>query len=256
MLNQINTTATQKIYFLSDFHLGSPEGEPSRLREKKIIDFINTIESDLHTLFILGDVFDFWFEYKYVVPKGFVRLQAKLAELTDKGIRVILFTGNHDLWMFGYFEKELGIEVYHSPQIFYINNHKCMIGHGDALGPGDYFYKFMKKIFVNPFFQWVFRMSPPSIGMGIAFAWSRKSRHANSDEVFHGENEYLIQYTKKVQPQLQCAYYIFGHRHLPLTIPIHDSAVYINTGDWIHFCTYAVYENNQIVLKKWEKNIL
>ena len=140
----------KKIYFISDFHLGAPDRQQSRLRENKILSFLQSIEQDVDSLFILGDIFDFWFEYKKVVPKGFTRLLGKLAELSDKGIPIHVFTGNHDLWMRGYFEEELGIKVYHQPAIFTWNAQTFFIGHGDGLGPGDFGYKRLKKIFRNP----------------------------------------------------------------------------------------------------------
>ena len=180
----------KKIFFLSDFHLGVPNDAESLQREKKIIRFLDSITAEAQAVFLLGDLFDFWFEYKYVIPKGFVRLQAKLAQLTDNGIPVYVYTGNHDLWMFGYLEKELGIKVLHKPIDWKIAGKKFLIGHGDGLGPGDYVYKCTKAVFTNGFFQWIFKMTPPSIGIGIAQFWSGKSRKHNSDDRFFGEKEF------------------------------------------------------------------
>ena len=149
------TDSQKKTYFLSDFHLGAPDREASLVREKHIVQFLDEIKNEASHIFILGDLFDFWYEYKNVVPKGFVRILGKLAELTDKGIIIKFFVGNHDMWMNGYFENELGIEVFHQPQEFEFNGKKFFIGHGDGLGPGDHRYKFIKKIFRNKFCQWL-----------------------------------------------------------------------------------------------------
>ena len=185
------TDSRNKIYFLSDFHLGAPDREASLLREKHIVKFLNEIKNDASHIFILGDLFDFWYEYKNVVPKGFVRILGKLAELTDKGIIIKFFVGNHDMWMNGYFENELGIEVFHQPQEFEFNGKKFFIGHGDGLGPGDHRYKFIKKIFRNRFSQWAFGALHPAIGIGMADYMSRKSRAATgkTDEIFLGEDK-------------------------------------------------------------------
>ena len=186
----------KKIYFLSDFHLGAPDYETSLRREKRVIHFLNEIKNDAAIIFILGDLFDFWYEYKKVVPKGFVRILGKLAELTDDGITIYFFVGNHDMWMNGYFEKELNIEVFHEPKEFEFNGKKFLIGHGDGLGPGDHRYKMMKKVFRNKFSQALFGMLHPSVGIGMADYFSRKSRAAagKKDEHFLGEENILSFY--------------------------------------------------------------
>jgi UDP-2,3-diacylglucosamine hydrolase len=246
-------TLEKKIYFLSDFHLGSPNATESLLREKKIIRFLDEISADAEAIFLLGDLFDFWFEYKYVIPKGFIRLQAKLAQLADAGIPVYVYTGNHDLWMFGYLEKELGIQVFHKPIDWNICGKRFLIGHGDGLGPGDYLYKCTKAVFTNRFFQWVFRMTPPSLGIGIAHFWSGKSRLHNKDDRFFDEKEFLWQYCKEQQTKEKRDYYIFGHRHMPLDMKVDAVARYINTGDWIRFNTYAVFDGESLTLKEWKE---
>ena len=146
----------KKIYFLSDFHLGAPDFSSSLVREKKIVAFLDHIRADALQIIIAGDVFDFWYEYKTVVPKHFVRLLGKLAEITDSGIPVMLFAGNHDMWMRGYFQNELNIPVFFEPKTFEWNHKKFFIGHGDGLGPGDHGYKFIKKVFRNKFCQWLY----------------------------------------------------------------------------------------------------
>ena len=241
-----------KIYFLSDFHLGAPDAISSLEREKKIVQFLDQIKSSAEQVFLLGDMFDFWFEYKKVVPKGHVRILGKIAELTDAGIPVHFFTGNHDLWMKDYFEKELHVQVYHKPTAFELHQKKFLIGHGDGLGPGDYGYKFMKKIFRNPLCQFLFSQIPPSMGIGMANYFSRKSRAKTglSNEVFLGEeNEWLIIYAKDVLKLVHYDYFIFGHRHLPLDIQLNENSRYINTGDWINYFSYAEYDGTNLALK-------
>lgn len=245
----------KKIYFLSDFHLGAPNYENSLLREKKIVAFLNTIEHNAQEIFIVGDMFDFWYEYKNVVPKGFTRLLGKLAQLTDTGIKIHFFVGNHDMWMNGYFEQELNIPVYHQPQTFERFGKKIYVGHGDGLGPGDAGYKFLKKIFRNKFCNWLFGMAHPFIGIGIANYFSRKSRQktGSSDEKFLGEeNEWLIIYSKEVLKTQHFDYFVFGHRHLPLKLQLSNNSHYINLGDWITNFTYAEFDENNFDIKKWD----
>ncbi len=244
--------AATKIFFLSDFHLGAPNAEKSLAREKKIIRFLDQIKNEAHTIFILGDLFDFWFEYKKVVPKGYTRILGKLAELTDSGIRIHFFVGNHDMWMKDYFQKELNIQVYYEPTPFEFAGKKFLIGHGDGLGPGDKGYKFIKKIFRNPVSQWLFGVLPPYIGMGLADYFSRKSRAQTgiTDEVFLGEEkEWLIIYAKEILQEEHYDFFIFGHRHLPIDQPLPNNSRYINLGDWIKYFTYAVFDGNTITLQ-------
>ena len=244
-----------KIYFLSDFHLGAPDRERSLTREKKVVEFLDKIKSDASEIFILGDLFDFWFEYSRVVPKGFVRILGKLAEITDKGIPVHFFVGNHDMWMKSYFQEELNIPVYFHPKEFNLQNKKCLIGHGDGLGPGDIKYKIMKKVFRSPLSQWLFGILPPYIGIGIADFFSRKSRAktGTSDEVFLGEeNEWLVTYSKEMLKNANYDYFIFGHRHLPLDIKVGDLSRYVNLGDWIRYNSYAVMENGELRLEYYK----
>jgi UDP-2,3-diacylglucosamine hydrolase len=245
----------KRIYFFSDFHLGAPDFSSSLIREKKIVAFLESIRQDAQQIIIAGDVFDFWYEYKTVVPKHFVRLLGKLADITDSGIPIILFAGNHDMWMRSYFEIELNIPVYFEPRAFNWNNKKFYVGHGDGLGPGDHGYKFIKKIFRNKFCQWLFGQLHPTLGMGIANYFSRKSKQktASSDAVFLGEdNEWLTIYSREVLSKEHYDYFIFGHRHLPLTIKLNDNAEYINLGDWITHFTYAVFDGNTVQLKQWQ----
>jgi len=247
--------SSKKIYFLSDFHLGAPNATESLIREKRIIRFLDEIKNDASEIFILGDLFDFWYEYKKVIPKGYVRILGKLAEITDSGIPIHFFVGNHDMWMKDYFQKEMNIPVYFEPKEFEYSGKKFLIGHGDGLGPGDHGYKFIKKIFRNKACQWFFGVLPPYIGMGIAGYFSRKSRAqtGQTDEVFLGEdNEWLILYSKEILQQKHYNYFIFGHRHLPLDVKLNDSSRYINLGDWIKYNSYAVFDGNEMVLKYYK----
>ena len=243
-----------KIYFLSDFHLGAPDAESSLQREKLIVQFLDEVKKDAHTIFIVGDMFDFWYEYRKVVPKGFVRLLGKIAELSDAGIALLFFVGNHDMWMKNYFEKELNVPVYFEPKEFEFNGKKFLIGHGDGLGPKDYGYKVLKKIFRNPVCQWLFGILPPYFGMRLAQYSSQKSRDADHgiEEVFMGEErEWLIIYSKDVLKQKHFDFFIFGHRHLPIDYRLSDKSRYLNLGEWMNFCTYAVFDGEQLELKSY-----
>ncbi len=247
-------TPDKKIFFLSDFHLGAPGVAASLVREKKIIRFLDEIKSSAAVIYILGDIFDFWYEYKNVVPKGYIRLLGKLAELTDAGISIHVFIGNHDMWMSGYFEQELNIPVYHEPQILTFNNKRFYIGHGDGLGPGDNGYKFIKKIFRNPLSKWLFGWIHPDIGIEIANYLSKKSRQktGSTDEHFLGEeNEWLIIYSKELIKKDNFDFLIFGHRHLPIDIHLSEQSRYINLGDWITHFTYAEFDGNNVKLCKY-----
>ncbi|KIC89687.1 UDP-2,3-diacylglucosamine diphosphatase [Flavihumibacter sp. ZG627] len=245
----------KKIYFLSDFHLGAPDHASSLVREKKIVRFLDSISHDAAMILIVGDLFDFWYEYKSVVPKGYVRLLGKLAWLTDNGIPVHFFVGNHDMWMNGYFEKELGIPVYFEEKDYEINGKKFLVGHGDGLGPGDRGYKFIKKVFRNPVCQWFFGILHPTMGIGLANFLSRRSRAATgqTDEKFLGEdNEWLIIYCKEILQKKNYDYFVFGHRHLPLDVKLEGGSRYINLGDWLRYNTYAIFDGNELTLKTYE----
>ena len=249
-------TTKTKTYFLSDFHLGAPNAAASLVREKKIVAFLDEIKNDAAQIFIVGDLFDFWYEYKKVVPKGYVRILGKLAELTDAGIAIHFFVGNHDMWMKDYFEKELNIPVYFDPKEFTINNKQFLIGHGDGLGPDDKGYKFIKKVFRNKICQWLFGILPPRVGIGIADFFSRKSRAktGSTNEIFLGEEkEWLVIYCKEVLQKQHYDYFIFGHRHLPLDIQLNEKSKYINLGDWIKYFTYAVFDGENTRLEYYKK---
>ncbi|WP_274474963.1 UDP-2,3-diacylglucosamine diphosphatase [Mangrovimonas aestuarii] len=244
----------KKVYFASDNHLGAPTQEASLKREKQFVAWLDMIKQDAEAIFLLGDLFDFWFEYKTVVPKGFTRTLGKLAEISDSGIPVYFFVGNHDLWMDDYFEKELNIPVYHKPHEFIINDKTFLIGHGDGLGPGDKGYKRMKKVFINPFSKWLFRWLHPDIGVRLAQYLSVKNKLISGDEdvTFLGEdNEWLVQYCKRKLEQKHTNYFVFGHRHLPMEIDLKNQSKYINLGDWINYYTYAVFDGETMTLETY-----
>lgn len=244
-----------KIYFASDFHLGIDAKFTSAERERQIVRWLDVIKADAAELYLVGDVFDFWFEYASVVPKGYVRLLGKLAELRDSGIAIYFFIGNHDMWMFRYFEEELGIPIYRKPIVRELYGKTFFIGHGDGLGPGDHGYKFLKKIFANPVCQWLFGWIHPNLGIGLANYWSQKSREQNKIETeFYGpEKERLLAYANRKLDQQAADFYVFGHRHLPIDYTLKDGkSRYINLGEWMNYNSYAVFDGENVEIKFFE----
>ena len=285
-MNSINLQKDKKIYFASDFHLGYPDHQTSLARERKVVAWLDSIKSDSQVVFLVGDIFDFWFEYKNVVPKGFVRLLGKLAELSDSGIEIIVFAGNHDIWMFDYFTKELGIKVYREFQEYsvssnqlavsseqsQITNHNSQTGgvslttfyivHGDGLGPGDFGYKYLKKVFESKLSQWAFGWIHPHAGMTLATWWSgsRKDEERIKRELqFRGENEWLWSFAKEQEALKHHDFYIFGHRHLLLDLPVNDNSRYINLGQWAYddenSYHFAVFDGVELVVKKFTQSL-
>lgn len=245
----------KNIYFASDFHLGVPDAAASLEREKRVVRWLDAIEKDAAEIFIVGDIFDFWFEYRHAIPKGFVRLQGKIAQLTDRGIPVHFFTGNHDMWMLDYFPKELGVTVHYAPVERTWNGKSFFIGHGDGLGPGDKGYKFLKKVFAARWSRWCFARLHPNFGIGLANFFSRKSRAVtgDSDSKFLGEdNEWLYLYSKEQLALQHRDFFIFGHRHLPMDLSLSFDSRYVNLGEWLHYNTYAVFDGKEVTLEKFE----
>ncbi|HLT07177.1 MAG TPA: UDP-2,3-diacylglucosamine diphosphatase [Cyclobacteriaceae bacterium] len=246
----------QSVFFASDFHLGAPDYAASRVREDKIIRWLSDVEKDAAAIFLLGDIFDFWFEYEKVIPKGFIRFVSKITALREKGIPIFFFTGNHDLWMRDYFTIELDIPVFANPIEMEINHKRFLIGHGDGLGPGDQKYKLLKKIFTNKTCQWLFKWLHPDIGIALAQKWSGSSRISNNlknEDNFKGEEgEWLWQYCKSVEERIHFDYYIFGHRHLPLELPVGEHATYINLGEWVSQCNYGKFDGSTFRLLPYE----
>jgi UDP-2,3-diacylglucosamine hydrolase len=246
----------KKIYFASDFHLGAPNYNESRKREAQIVSWLNFIEPTCSELFLMGDVFDFWFEYGKVIPKGFIRLQGKLAQMADSGIKIYFFKGNHDMWVNDYFTKEIGIMIISDELVIERNHKKFYLHHGDGLGPGDAKYKFLRKVFRNRFCQWLFAVLPPRIGLFIANGWSGSSRIANDKkEVFLGEeNEWLAIFAKEELQKEHYDYFIFGHRHLPLDVRLTNNSRYVNIGEWINYNSYGVFDGEELTLAYFTPN--
>jgi UDP-2,3-diacylglucosamine hydrolase len=248
-------TASTKKYFISDFHLGVPDYASSLSRERKVVRWLESVRADASEIYILGDVFDFWFEYRHVVPKGFIRLQGKLAELADAGIGIHYFTGNHDMWIFDYLPGEIGMTLHREPLRTQLGGKEFYIGHGDALGPGDRGYKFIKRVFENKMCQWLFARLHPNFGMALANFWSRRSRIATggNDEKYLGDDkEYLVQFARQYLQTGHVDYFVFGHRHLPIDMEVAAGSRYVNLGDWITHFTYAVFDGERLSLEKFE----
>lgn len=244
MIN-INLLSGKKVYFASDQHFGSPSFNESKRRELIFIQWLDEIKSDAQVLFLMGDLFDFWHEWKHVVPKGFVRVLGKLAELKDAGIDIHFFVGNHDLWMQNYLKDEIGVSLYFDKQYAKINEKTFLLAHGDGLGPGDLGYKRMKKLFTNPYAQWAFRWLHPDLAMQIALYFSRKNKFISGEEdkAFMGDDkEFLILYSKEKLKTEPIDYFIYGHRHLPMVLDLDGKAIYINLGDWITYFTYGEFQ--------------
>ncbi len=246
----------KKIYFSSDFHLGIPNRASSLVRERLICRWLDEIKHDAALIFLVGDMFDAWIEFRNVVPKGFVRFMGKLAELRDSGILIEAFTGNHDLWMRDYFEEELNIPVHHETIRRTINGKQFLIAHGDGLGPGDKGYKFLKSILRNPLCQWLYRRIHPDTALGIAQYFSERGpKHIGDvEEQFKGaEKEFLVQFCLETLKTEKVDYFIFGHRHLALEYPLPNNSLYVNLGDWINYNSYAMFDGKQLKLHYFGK---
>ncbi|GHV72449.1 UDP-2,3-diacylglucosamine hydrolase [Bacteroidia bacterium] len=242
----------ENVYFASDFHLGAPSQADSFAREQRIVQWLDTIAADAKYIFLLGDVFDFWFEYRYLVPKGHVLFLGKLVELRLKGIEIHYFTGNHDAWTFGYLEQVLGLTVHRQPCLFTIQNKTLLIGHGDGLGKGDNGYKFFKLIYTNIAFQWLFAVVSPRLSFKIAHYLSKNSRSKQPQKEIaftHPENEMLYLYCQDyLQTHDSVDFFVLGHRHYPLDLPLVGQSRYINTGDWLKYDSYAKFSNGTMSL--------
>ncbi len=243
-------------YFISDAHLGVDSEITSDKREELMIKWLDEIKEDALEISLVGDIFDFWFEFKHVVPRGFSRLLAKLRELSDSGIKIKYYTGNHDMWVFDYLPKAIGAELIRSTEIIEVDGKKLFVGHGDGLGSYDKKYNFLKKIFSAKFFQFLFRLVHPEISFRIALAWSSSSRksHKYPDKIDHNE-EWLVKYAKSVLKKQHIDYFIFGHRHIPIKIEIGENTDFVNLGDWLINFTYAVYDGKGIELKSYKREL-
>jgi UDP-2,3-diacylglucosamine hydrolase len=262
-LNQEKNTISknQKIYFVSDFHLGIPDHDSSLKREKLLVRWLDEIIKDAREIYLMGDIFDFWFEYKTVIPKGYVRLLGKLAQIIDSGIPVHLFRGNHDIWTFNYLNKEINIQLHRKPVTKEFNGKIFYLAHGDGLGPGDIGYKFLKKTFECKLNQWLFHWLHPDFGAQMGLYFSKKSRLANLAKEGKKENntplqdEMLFKYSNEIlkkEPSIN--YFIFGHRHVPISAQLSETCNLIILGDWITNFSYAVFDGNEVKLKFYKSN--
>lgn len=240
-----------KIYFASDFHLGSPNDEVSLVREKKIVAWLEAARKDAAEIFLVGDIFDFWFEYKRAVPRGYTRLLGKISEITDSGIPVHVFTGNHDMWIFDYLPGECGVQVHRAPIERTWNGKQFLIGHGDGLGPGDYGYKFIKKIFASKVCQWLFARLHPNFGIWLARSlsgYSRSTTGHKDKEYLGADKEWLIQYCREVLETKHYDYFIFGHRHMAIDFRLNEKSRYINLGEWMHQESWGFWDGQDVTL--------
>jgi UDP-2,3-diacylglucosamine hydrolase len=250
----LKTTNAHKIYFISDVHLGVPTYESSLEREKQMVGWLETIRHDASDLMILGDLFDMWFDYKRVVPRGYVRLFGKLAELTDQGIKIHYFIGNHDMWVFDYFEKELGFIIYRKTETFNLHGMRMLVGHGDGLGPGDRSYKFIKHIFASKINQWFFARLHPNFALGLAAFFSKRSRAANGnfeESYQNAEDEQLIHYCRNKLKESHFDIFVFGHRHIAIDFSLSKTSRYINLGEWVKNPHYGVLDWEGFKLVKY-----
>ncbi len=250
---------SKTIYFASDFHFGIPDHNSSLIRERKFVQWLNMAKEDADEIFLMGDIFDFWFEYRTVIPKGFVRLLGKIAEITDSGIPVHVFRGNHDIWAFDYLEKEAGVKLHREPEIRDFDGVSFYLAHGDGLGPGDNGYKFLKKVFEFKPNQWLFRWLHPDWGTRMGLYFSQRSRLAHVAKEkkynlkFDIQEEMLFEYSKEKSKELpDIRYFIFGHRHEPVIEKVSDKAEIVILGDWLTHFSYGVFKNGKMLLKTFE----
>ena len=244
-------TDNKKTYFISDAHLGYPDQKGSLGREKKIVSFLDSIRSEAESIYLLGDIFDFWYEYKSVVPRGYTRLLGKLAELSDSGIRIYFFTGNHDIWAFSYLEEELGLEIQRNALIKDIGTKTFFLAHGDGTDPTDKKFLFIKKIFHNHTLQWLFSRLHPNFAFWLAGKWSRQSRLMNGTEDFLGEKEPMVIYSRENLLDQGLDFIIFGHRHCPVDYSLNEKTRMIILGDWLTHFTYGEFDGENFELKTY-----
>ncbi len=247
----------KKIYFASDVHLGAPSIKNHREHEKIFVEWLDSIKESTSALYLMGDIFDFWYEYRHVVPRGFTRFLGKIAEFTDSGIPVHYFTGNHDIWVFDYLPKEIGVVIHREPVTIHFNNKKFYLAHGDGLGPYDKGYNRLKKIFTNKTLQWCFSRLHPNFAIGLANKWSRHSRLKNENSGSNGflgeDKEYLMLHAKDVLKQEHFDYFVFGHRHIDLHTTIGTNSEFIYLGDWVKYMSYGVWDGENFKLEYFKK---
>jgi UDP-2,3-diacylglucosamine hydrolase len=240
-----------KIFFASDFHLGLPAGSPPVEREKKVVSWLNSIAPDAREIYLLGDVFDFWWEYRLVVPRGFTRFLCTISSITDSGIPVHFLTGNHDMWVKDYLSSECGITVHAEPYSVIFDDKKFFLAHGEGLGTRDPFYKILLSIFRNKTLRALYSALHPAIGLGIGHRWSLNSRLGKGiAKAFLGEeNEDLIRYSKSILENDHIDFFIFGHRHLEMRYRLREGTEIVFLGDWIKKGSYAEWDGSDLLFK-------
>lgn len=244
-----------KYYFASDFHLGIDINLPSKVREQKLVRWLDSIKDDAQGIYLLGDIFDFWFEYAKVIPKGYIHLLGKLAELRSKGIPIYMFTGNHDMWMFDYLQEELDVKIYQKEIKVQLEGKTFILGHGDGIGPGDHGYKLLKKIFASSLCQWFFARLHPNFAMSLGQYFSKKSRLANEEipNFLGPENEWQIIHAEEKIKNENIDFFIYGHRHIPLHLELSNKKTqFINLGDWVFHFSYAVFDGEKVEVMFFE----
>jgi UDP-2,3-diacylglucosamine hydrolase len=250
----------KNVYFASDFHLGIPDKESSLIREKRLIRWLDMVSDDAEAIYLMGDLFDFWYEYKTVVPKGYTRLFSKLAQLNEKEIPVHFFKGNHDFWAFDYLNEEAGVIIHDDSQEITLKGKNFLLAHGDGLGPGDHGYKFLKKIFLSKFNQFLFRWLHPDLGTRMGLFFSRGSRISNmikqdkNENFFSEDQEKLLIYSREMalkNPEID--YFVFGHRHVPTNLKVSEKASCIILGDWVTHFTYGKFDGDIFEIKYFEQ---
>lgn len=237
---------SKSIYFASDVHLGAPGIRNPREHERRFVSWLDSIRDSAEEIYLLGDIFDFWFEYRKAIPKGYTRFLGKLCELTDAGIPVHFFTGNHDIWVFDYLPAETGVQVHYGPLIKDFNGKRFYLAHGDGLSPHEKAYRRLKAIFTNKMAQRLFRSIHPDLGIALATFWSRKSREKNEDPheaAFKGEDkEWLILWAKSLLQQEHYDYFVFGHRHIDKRLQLNPQSELIYLGDWVSRFSYGEWD--------------
>lgn len=244
------------IYFTSDLHLGYPNHTTGLERERLICSWLDSIQDDVEELYLLGDIFDFWYEYKRVIPKGYSRFMGRIAELCDRGIPVHFFTGNHDVWMFDYFPAELGVQVHSEPLIKEFNGKRFFLHHGDGLGKGDTGYRFMKRCFQSKTLQWMFAtLLHPNFSQWIGNKWSRTSRSSKDyTHIFGNEDELITKFARQTLSSQHFDYFIFGHWHSPVVYPLSSGSSLVILGDWLESNTFASWDGSTLSLNRYSKN--
>jgi UDP-2,3-diacylglucosamine hydrolase len=246
----------ENTYFVSDVHLGAPALENNSSREKLFAAWLHSISNDAREIYLMGDIFDFWFEYRKVVPRGFTRVLGKLAEISDSGVPVHFFTGNHDIWVFDYLPEETGVILHRNELIAEISGKKFYLSHGDGLDKGDKGYHLLKKIFTNPLFQWIFARFHPNFAVSVAQLWSKISRQSKKHTVkdFDPENEGMYKFAQAFLKKEHVDFFVFGHRHRVVDLPLQDNSRFILLGDWIKSFSYGVFDGKKFELKSYTEN--